>query len=211
MGQTLEGKSDDIEPILTSIKENRLDEITGWYHNGSYHLAYADPESGNIYNDRELIIDLERGTFTIDKKNISSYGSWNSGTDAGELYTGTSDTTGLLHNEDFVNWDIVMNTKAQLDAGTFGNYAESGGTEVLPTAILKAFNYSPRSKVNICIFRCYFYFNRYRRYYYALWWIYKRSLRSKRRNLRYLYWNETLAAGGNWHLLYKGRNYTCGL
>ena len=196
-GQTLEGKWDDIEPILTSIKENRLDEITGWYHNGSYHLAYADPESGNIYNDRELIIDLERGTFTIDKKNISSYGSWNSGTDAGELYTGTSDTTGLLHNEDFVNWDIVMSTKAQLDAGTFGNFAESGGTEVLPTAILKALTTHPGAKLISASSAVISTLTGIDDTIMPSGGYTSAVLDLNGRNLRYLYWNETLAAGGN--------------
>ena len=196
-GQALEPKWDEIEPILTSIKENRLDEITGWYHNGSYYLAYADPTSGNIYNDRLLIIDIERGTFTIDKKNISCFGSWNSGTDAGELYTGTSDTTGFLHNEDFVNWDIVISTKSQLDAGTWGNYAESGGTEILPTAILKSLVTHPGAATiggDVTIIS-------------GLTGIDDTIMPSggylspvldlNSRNLRQLYWNETLGVGGD--------------
>ena len=127
----------EIEPILTAIPDNRLDEVVGHYHDGSYFLAYADNSAGDTFNNRLLIIDLERGTVTIDKKSISSMCSWNSGTDSGELYTGTSDATGFCYNEDIKNWNIDIKLKSEIDRGTFGNFAESGGTEESPTIILK--------------------------------------------------------------------------
>ena len=128
----------EIETILTAIPENRLDEIVGNYHDGSYLLSYPDTSAGDTFNNRLLIIDLERGTITVDKKNVSSMCSWNSGTDSGELYTGTSDATGFCYNEDIKDWNIDIKLKSEIDRGTFGNFAESGGSEEAATIVLKS-------------------------------------------------------------------------
>lgn len=99
---------EELEPILSSVVESRLADMVGHYHNGCYHLAYTDPDSGNDYNDRELIIDLISGSWVIDKKNIDCFCSWAVGTDNGELYTGTSDATGFLYWEDVTSGDATL-------------------------------------------------------------------------------------------------------
>ena len=56
---------------------------------------------GYGYNNKVLIIDAETlSMVNIDNKAIDSFSSWNSGTDLGELYTGTSNTDGFCYEEE---------------------------------------------------------------------------------------------------------------
>ncbi len=133
---------EEIEPILSAIFDNRLENVVGYYHNNCYLLSYNDDSDENIYNNRLLIIDLMTGSWVIDYKNISCFCSWNSTNDWGELYTGSSDTVGLLLREDTdvsSQFDMIIDTKSELDAGTFDTACQSGGTQSAPTlAMIKA-------------------------------------------------------------------------
>ena len=56
---------------------------------------------GYGYNNKLLIIDAETlSMINIDDKAIDSFSSWNSGTDLGELYTGTSNANGFCYEEE---------------------------------------------------------------------------------------------------------------
>lgn len=131
---------EELEPIVSAIFDTRLNDVVGWYHNGAYYLAYSTADS--TYNDSVLIIDLLSGSWTIDKKNINCFSSWGSGTDWGELYSGSSDTTGLVIREDSdvaTQSDTVIDLESELDDSTGGNARvvtqtiASGGTEAAPT------------------------------------------------------------------------------
>ncbi|MFH1318494.1 MAG: hypothetical protein ABIH71_05720, partial [Candidatus Omnitrophota bacterium] len=105
---------EELEPILSGIVESKLTSITAHYQSGEYHLAYNDNSTGNDYNDKEIIIDLVSGSWTINKKNINCYSGWSSGStgttaaDSGEMYTGSSDTTGLIRWEDVTSSDATL-------------------------------------------------------------------------------------------------------
>lgn len=137
-GSSSEPVFEELEPILSSIRESRIGEVVGHYHNGCYYLAYTEPTTGNAYNDRLLIIDLATGAWIIDKKNIDCFSSWNSGTDEGELYTGTSDATGFVYREDTENQDLLIRYKSDIDLGTLTSNLTSGGTEESPTLSLNS-------------------------------------------------------------------------
>ena len=133
---------EELEPILSGIFDSRLPDVVGHYHNGAYYLSYNDDTDGTVYNNKVLIIDLITGSWTIDKKNVACFSSWNSGTDWGELYTGSSDTTGLVVREDSdiaTQSDTVIDLESELDDQTAGNARvvtqtiASGGTEAAPT------------------------------------------------------------------------------
>ena len=132
---------EELEPIISAIFDSRLNDVVGHYHNGAYYLSYNDDTDGSTYNNRVLIIDLLSGSWTIDKKNIACFASWGSGTDWGELYSGSSDNTGLVIREDSdtaTQSDTIIDTKSELDDATAGNAAVftqtvSGGTEAAPT------------------------------------------------------------------------------
>lgn len=141
-GSNSEPIFEELEPILSSISETRTSSIVGHYHNGAYYLSYTDPDDGNSYNDRVIIIDLKTGTWVIDKKNIDCFSSWTSGTvgttgaDEGELYSGTSDATGFIYREDTSIEDLLIKLKSDIDLGTLDDALTSAGTEAAPTLSL---------------------------------------------------------------------------
>lgn len=143
-GSSVEPVFEELEPILSAVAESRVSDIVGHYHNGEYLLSYSDPDDGHSYNDRVIIIDLKSGCWTIDKKNIDCFSSWTSGTvgtsgaDEGELYSGTSDTTGFIYREDTAVEDLTIRYKSEIDVGTIDNYLTSGGIETAPTLTLKS-------------------------------------------------------------------------
>jgi len=128
----------ELEPILSAILESRVSEITGHYHNGSYHLSYTEPTTGNSFNDRVLIIDLFSGSWVIDKKNVDSFCSWNNKNDDGQLYTSTSDLTGFVYREDTLIQDLQIKLKSDFDLGTITSNLTSGGSEQSPTLSLNS-------------------------------------------------------------------------
>lgn len=129
---------EELEPVLSAILDNRLNDIVGHYHDGCYMMAYNDSSEETIINNRILIINLLTGSWVIDKKNVDCFTSWNGGDDWGELYTGVSDTTGFLYREDTdvsTYQDKIIKLKSEFDAGSFSQ-CETGGTETSPTLIL---------------------------------------------------------------------------
>lgn len=106
----------ELEPILSAISESRISDMIAKYHNGSYNISYTDPTDGNSYNDRVISIDLTSSSWVIDKKNVDCFSSWTSGmvglsgADNGELYTSSSDTTGLIHHEDTLDAPLSEST-----------------------------------------------------------------------------------------------------
>lgn len=127
---------EELEPILTAILDSRLPDIESEYQNGIYYMTYTDTSAGEIYNNRVLLIDLLTGAWVIDKKNVSCFVKWNSGTDWGELYTGTSDTAGILYREETDIEDLIIRLKSDIDKGTFDSACQSNGTEEAPTITL---------------------------------------------------------------------------
>jgi len=124
---------EEVEPILSGIPETRLTDVVSYYHGGKYQMAYTDPDSGSSYNDRVLVIDLINQTWSIDKKNVNCFVGFRAGTDIGELYTGSSDTTGFVHREESTVNEIVVRFKSEIDAGTLSTHCASAGTEAAPT------------------------------------------------------------------------------
>lgn len=141
-GSNSEPIFEELEPILSSIVESRIADMTGHYHNGCYYLSYTEPSTGNSFNDRVLIIHLDTGACVIDKKNIDSFSSWNSGSvgttgaDEGELYSGTSDDAGFVYREDTTIQDYVLQLKSEVNGTLTG--MTSGGTEQSPTVVLSS-------------------------------------------------------------------------
>jgi hypothetical protein len=127
---------EELEPILSGILDTRLTDIVAVYHNGVYQLSYTDTSVGDTFNNRVLLIDLLNNSWVIDKKNVDCFCVWNSGTDWGELHTGTSDATGFLYRENTDLEDLVIRYKSDLDKGTFDSACQSGGTEDVPVVTM---------------------------------------------------------------------------
>jgi hypothetical protein len=122
----------ELEPLLSAAPRSQNDQFIGAYRDGFYYLAFNDPDKGTLFNNTLLIIDLVNNVYTLDDKNIQCFSVWSSRNDFGELYTGSSDTTGLVLREDTNVQDVLVRTLSDLDRGTY-NQTESNGTEESPT------------------------------------------------------------------------------
>lgn len=132
-GQSSKPVFEELEPVFSSIIGTRLAEVESIYYDGSLYISYTDPDGGNTFNDRVLIIDLITSSWVIDKKNVDCFSKWTAGTmDNGELYTGTSDTTGFIYREDTNIQDLVIRYKSEIDLGTLDSNLTSSGTEQAP-------------------------------------------------------------------------------
>jgi len=124
-----------LEPILTEILDTDLNTMQGHYHNGYYYMSYRDPKSGVAYQNRVLVINTLDWSWSIDKKNVANFCSWNGGNDEGELYTTTSDGTGFIMREDAKAFDLLVRYKSEVDEGVF-SYCSSLGAEATPSIIV---------------------------------------------------------------------------
>lgn len=143
-----------ISDIVTSELRDALwtsrNRFAGAYYTNEYHLAYTSQSSGASVNNRVLVFDLERNAYVIDDKNISAFTVFDSGTDEGGLYSGSSLSDGEIfaNNEETVN--LIFKTKADLelwtsdDAVIYGTendaFVEIGWTESLDDLVAVAFN-----------------------------------------------------------------------
>lgn len=137
-GQSVTPVFEELEPVLSAIIGTRVPEIVAEYFSNSLYISYSDPDSGNIFNDRIIIIDLITGSWMIDKKNAECFSKWTAGTDSGELYTGTSDSTGFVYREDTNIQDLIIRFKSEIDLGTIDFNLTSQGTEVAPVLIMNS-------------------------------------------------------------------------
>lgn len=127
-----------VEPILSDIPTTSLGKLKAHYHNGYYYLAYRDTLSGGTYPNKVMVIDIYNGwSVSIDDKNIASFSSWNGGSDLGQLYTGTSDSTGFVKREDTETYDFLIRQKSEFDRGSLSN-TDTAGTENTPSLTLSS-------------------------------------------------------------------------
>ena len=123
----------ELEPILSAAARSANDDFVGAFRDGFYYLTFRDATSTS--NTQLLIIDLVNMLWTLDEKNVQCFSVWSSKNDFGELYTGSSDTVGFVLREDTSVEDVIVDTKSELDAGTY-QQTQSGGTEANPTLVL---------------------------------------------------------------------------
>ena len=134
-GSRAEPVFEGIEPLLSSITKSAIDDVKLHYHNGLLLISLRDPVPGSIFNNTVITIDLINGGINVDRKNVAHFWSWLGDGDRGELYTGTSDSTGFVFREDTADLDLLIKLKSELDEGTY-DQVESGGTEQAPTVTI---------------------------------------------------------------------------
>lgn len=123
--------SDVVTDVTRDILETNQNEVSGIYQDNQYHMAYTSKATGSGFNDRVLILDIVRNSYTQDIKNIDSWANFESGTDFGTLYSGSSTTDGKVYAHSGQFEDLVYRYKSQLDTGTY-TATYSGGTEEEP-------------------------------------------------------------------------------
>ena len=131
-GQTSSLISDAVTPNINDILETNVDEAAGVYWKNEYLLAYTSLTSGESQNNRVLIYDFVRDSYSLDYKNVNYWTPFGSGTDYGVLYSGDSTSDGYIYAQRGAGKDFKKNLKSEFNAGTFDD-ARVYGDETDPT------------------------------------------------------------------------------
>jgi len=125
--------SEVIAPEIADISLTDREKTAAVFNNNEYRLAYTSEKSGAAANNRVLIMDTLKDSYVIDDKSINVFEVFNSGTDFGTVYSGSSGTDGniLAHSTSPSLW--TLRYKSDLDKGTMDSVI-TYGIEILPYA-----------------------------------------------------------------------------
>lgn len=134
-GQSSELISDSVTDHVRDMLETNLDDAAAIFNDNQYLLTYTSKASGAAYNDRVLVLDLARNAYAEDTKNIDSWAAFDSGTDFGAVYSGSSSTDGKVFAHSGSFDDLIYRYKTQFDSGT-PDSVYIGGTQEEPYVTL---------------------------------------------------------------------------
>ncbi len=123
--------SDAVTPDIEDISQVDIAKCAGIYHNNEYRLSYTSTKSGEYLNNRVLIYNTVRDSYSKDILNINCWAAFNAGTDLGTLYSGSSDTTGIVNAHSYTVPSVINRYKSEFDAGTYDDMRATG-TETNP-------------------------------------------------------------------------------
>ncbi len=109
--------SDVITPTLNDISPPDISNTWGEFHDNIYYLTYSSKASGSSTNNRVLLHDIVAKSFTIDILNINAFTVFDSGTDEGTLYAGSS-IDGTIYSYSLASREILHRLHADF-TGTF--------------------------------------------------------------------------------------------
>ena len=89
------------------------------FFNNTYYLAYTSSKSGATTNNRVLVYEMVRDAYSIDTKEINCFCKFDSGSDFGTLYSGSSATDGYVYAHEFNPDILTIRYKSEFDDGTF--------------------------------------------------------------------------------------------
>lgn len=98
--------SEAVTPVINDISQSNFTNCWGEFNNNIYRLAYASEESGASDNNRVLILDVLSNAYSIDPLAINVFTSFNSGSDWGVVYSGSS-TDGNIYSLSGATHEIV--------------------------------------------------------------------------------------------------------
>ena len=130
-GQSVQLISDVVTPEIEDILQSNITETAGIYINNEYHLSYTSEVAGGAYNDRVLVYDMIRDAYNLDYKNIECFTAFNSGSDYGTLYLGSSANDGIVWANEYDPNELIKRYKSEFDDGT-GTTVRVTGTEENP-------------------------------------------------------------------------------
>jgi hypothetical protein len=145
-GQQSSLVSDQVTPEIRDISDTNFINCWGEFISNLYYLAYASKASGASANNRVLVFDIISRSYTKDLLSINSLCSFNSGTDTGGLYYGSS-ADGKVYSY-FTTIHEIVHTKQSDFTGTFtaaryiperwGGDAENPIVEIARTGIINS-------------------------------------------------------------------------
>lgn len=130
-GQYSQLISDAVNPDILDINPSLIGSTVGIYFKNEYLLAYPSSESGGASNNRVLVYEIVRDSYAIDTKTIDSFSTFDSGTDIGVLYYGTSGSDGKIYADEGSGTSLTKRLKSEFDLGSYDD-ARSIGEEVDP-------------------------------------------------------------------------------
>ncbi len=109
--------SDPITPEIFDISPSNYGNAWGEFHQNIYYLAYTSEKTGASVNDKVLIFDLLSNAYSIDLLSLNAFCAFNSGSDWGVLYSGSS-TNGKVYAHSQTVHEVIHKTQSDF-AGTW--------------------------------------------------------------------------------------------
>jgi hypothetical protein len=135
-GQSSELISDVITDRVRDILETSQKDAVGAYHDNTYYLSYTSAESGSSVNDRVLLFNLSRDAYVEDTIKVNSFAAFDSGDDAGVLFSGSSDIDGSIYAHSDSYSKLGYRYLSQIQSGATTDEVYVGGTEQSPVITL---------------------------------------------------------------------------
>lgn len=125
-GQVATIISDVVTPDFRDINQVNNPNITGVFYNNEYRLAYPSTASGAQTNNTVLVYDTVRNAYYKDTENINAWAIFNSGTDFGGLYSGSSNADGYILAHSIQPTNITLQHSSDFSSGTFSGTGTFG-------------------------------------------------------------------------------------
>lgn len=130
-GQTSQLISDSVTDVINDVNISNINNMCAVYFKNEFQLSYSSILNGSALNDSVLLYDVIRDAYVLDTKNINSYAIYNSGTDSGLIYSGSSVNDGKIYAHETSLYSLTTYKKSDLDTGTFDD-TRTIGTENNP-------------------------------------------------------------------------------
>lgn len=127
-GQSSTLISDVVTKDILDINATNYINVAGVFYNNEYRMSYESTATGSGVNDRVLLFDTVRNSYTKDTENINAWALYNSADDYGALYSGSSNTDGKILSHSTQPTSIVYRYQSDLDAGTYSGTISSNAT-----------------------------------------------------------------------------------
>lgn len=123
-GQSSNLISDVVTKDIRDINPTNYGNVVGVFYSNEYRLGYEAISTGAGANDRVLLFDLVRNSFTKDTEAINAWALYNSSDDFGALYSGSSGTDANILAHSVQPTNLIFRYLSDLTSGTFdGTYA----------------------------------------------------------------------------------------
>lgn len=127
-GQSSTLISDVVTKDILDINATNYINVASIFYNNEYRMAYESVSTGSGVNDRVLLFDTIRNSYTKDTENINAWALYNSADDYGALYSGSSNTDGNILSHSTQPTSLVYRYQADLNAGTYSETISSNAT-----------------------------------------------------------------------------------
>lgn len=117
-GQTSTLISDAVTPEIQNISSSNFLNSVGAFNKNTYYLGYTDGRISSDANNRVLLFNLLRNSYSIDTLSVNCFSVFNGGSDWGALYFGSS-VDGKVSMYEGITNEVVHKKHSDFDLGTF--------------------------------------------------------------------------------------------